>query len=102
MAILEPALAETTAATCMVIVREAMDEAVRRGVPYEAARDFLLGHINIELAIVFGEVSSPFSDGAKLAIERGKQILFKPDWKRLFEPEAIRTEIDAITKGTKN
>ena len=31
MAILEPALSETTAATCVTMLREAMDEAVRRG-----------------------------------------------------------------------
>jgi hypothetical protein len=47
MVMLEPALSETVAATCVVVMREAMDEAIRRGVPPEAARDFLLGHINI-------------------------------------------------------
>ena len=34
-------------------LREAADEAVRRGVPREAAIDFMLGHLNIELAIAF-------------------------------------------------
>jgi D-apionate oxidoisomerase len=42
MAILEPALSETVVATCMVIIREAIDEAVRRGVPQQAAMDFIL------------------------------------------------------------
>lgn len=100
MAILEPALSETLAATCLTIVREGMDEAIRRGVPSEAARDFLLGHINIELAILFGEVSSPFSDGALLAIERAKGELFQPDWKKIFEPEHVKASIDAITHAT--
>ena len=63
MAILEPALVETTAATCITIIKEAMDEAIRRGVPAEAARDFLLGHINIELAIVFGEAGNVLRRG---------------------------------------
>src|SRR5207249_3103396 len=98
MAILEPALAETTAATCITILKEAMDEAIRRGVPAEAARDFLLGHIHIELAIVFGEVGSPFSDGALLAIERAKPVLFRPDWKQVFEPEHLRASVAAITR----
>src|SRR5207244_7516817 len=40
MALLEPVLVETTAATCITIIKEAMDEAIRRGVPAEAARDF--------------------------------------------------------------
>jgi len=100
MAILEPALSETVAATLIVTIGEALEEAVRRGVPREAARDFLLGHINIELGIVFGYVGSPFSDGAKLAIERAKTQLLQPDWKRVFEPQNIRAEIEAITHGT--
>jgi hypothetical protein len=97
MAILEPALSETTAATCIVAIKEGLDEAVRRGVPYDAARAFLMGHINIELAIVFGEIKAPFSDGAKKAIEAAKQHIFKPDWKKVFEPESIRECIDMIT-----
>ncbi|QDV34723.1 phosphogluconate dehydrogenase C-terminal domain-containing protein [Tautonia plasticadhaerens] len=97
MALLEPALAETTAATCITVVKEAMDEAVRLGVPPEAARDFLLGHINIELAIVFGEIGSPFSDGALKAIARAKGMIFRPDWKRVFDPENLRESVRDIT-----
>ena len=100
MAILEPAMAETVTACCITIIREAMDEAVRRGVPAEAARDFLLGHVNIPLAIVFGEVSSPFSDGAKLIIEHGKKLLFQPDWKKVFAPESVQEQVQAIVRGT--
>jgi hypothetical protein len=72
MAMLEPALSETVAATCITIMREAMDEAIRRGVPSQAARDFLLGHIWIELAIVFNETPWHFSAGAQKAIEDAK------------------------------
>ncbi|MHB0878076.1 MAG: phosphogluconate dehydrogenase C-terminal domain-containing protein [Anaerolineae bacterium] len=101
MALLEPALTETVAATCLTIVREAMDEAVRRGVPAEAARDFLLGHIRINLAMFFGVIDTPLSDGAKLAVERAKQQLFRPDWKQVFEPEALQRSIEAITGARK-
>jgi hypothetical protein len=100
MAILEPAMAETVAACCITIIREAMDEAIRRGVPEAAARDFLLGHVNIPLAIVFGEIGSPFSDGAKLIIEHGRNYLFKPDWKRVFEPDEVKAQVRAIVQGT--
>ncbi len=98
MALLEPALVETLAATCLTIVREGLDEVVRRGVPAEAARDFLLGHIQIELAILFGEIGSPFSDGALKAISRAKPVLFQPDWKSVFEPENLRATIEEITR----
>jgi sugar phosphate isomerase/epimerase len=99
MAILEPALSETIVATCMVVIKEAIDEAVRRGVPAEAARDFILGQINIDIGILFGYVGSPFFDGALLAIERGKKYLLQPDWKKVFEPENVLGEIKAITAG---
>ena len=98
MAILEPALVETTAATCITIIKEAMDEAIRLGVPADAARDFLLGHINIELAIVFGEAGNPFSDGALKAIEKAKPMIFQPDWKKVFDPENLRESVKMITR----
>ncbi len=100
MAILEPALSETVVATCMVVIKEAIDEAVKRGVPAEAARDFILGHINVDIGILFGFVGSPFSDGALLAIERGKKYLLQPDWKKVFEPENVLGEIKAIISAT--
>ena len=37
MAILEPAMSETVILTCMFVMKEAIDEAVRHGVPAEAA-----------------------------------------------------------------
>jgi len=98
LAILEPALSETVAATCVVFIHEAMQEAIRRGVPPEAARDFLLGHINIELALVFGELKTArFSDGALKAIEEAKKVLFQPDWKRVFEPDTLMASVRKIT-----
>lgn len=98
LAILEPALSETVAATCVVVIHEAMQEAIRRGVPPEAARDFLLGHIHIELALVFGELKTArFSDGALKAIEEAKKVLFQADWKRVFEPEEILASVRRIT-----
>ena len=96
MAILEPALSETVAATCITIIREAMEEAVSRGVPREAARDFLLGHVFCELGIIFDESGFPFSDGALEAIEEAKKKIFRPDWKKVFEPDALRQSVARI------
>lgn len=96
MAILEPALAETLAATCITVIREGMDEAIRLGVPPAAARDFLLGHIRTELAIIFDESGFPFSDGAKLAIQEAKPRLFREDWKEVFDLENLRASVRSI------
>jgi hypothetical protein len=99
MAILEPALSETFVLTCMYMVREAIDEAVKRGVPAEAAREFILGHLNINVAILFGFLDIQFSDGAKLAVERARPLLFNPDWRQVFEPENVMEQVKAITQG---
>ncbi|MCU1262905.1 MAG: hypothetical protein JWO80_5790, partial [Bryobacterales bacterium] len=98
MAILEPVLSETVLGTCLTIVREAMDHAVSMGVPEAAARDFLLGHMKVELGIVFQLFEgATFSDGALKAIEDAKRSLFQPDWKNVFEPEAVKQSIRKIT-----
>ncbi len=99
MAILEPALVESITIPLIMVIREAMDEAIKRGVPPAAARDFLLGHINIDIAILFGFLNAQFSDGAKVAAQRGMEQLIKPDWKRIFEPENIMREVRIMTEG---
>jgi D-apionate oxidoisomerase len=99
MALLEPALSETVALTCITVMREAMDEAIRRGVPAEAARDFLLGHINVELAIVFGELDWRVSAGAEKAVSEARKHLLQPDWLSVFEPEKVRESVARIVAG---
>lgn len=99
LAILEPVLSETVLGTCLTVIGEAMDEAVKRGVPEAAARDFLLGHLKVELGIVFKLFpGATFSDGALKAIDEAKRILFQPGWKSVFEPAAIAESIRKITK----
>lgn len=97
MAILEPALVETLAATCLYIIREGMDEAISMGVPEEAARDFLLGHLRIELAIIFDKAGFPFSDGALLAISKAKERIFRSDWKQVMALENVKKSVREIS-----
>lgn len=97
MALLEPGLSETVCASLLAIMKEAMDEVVARGVPEEAARDFLLGHMNILAAVTFGQIEGVFSDACNLAIKYGKPKLMKDDWKHVFEPDEIAASIERIT-----
>ena len=53
LAYLEPGLSETVCASLLTVMRDAMDEVVKRGVSKECARDFLLGHMNILGAVIF-------------------------------------------------
>ena len=97
MAMLEPGLSETLCASLLVVMREAMDECVARGVPKEAARDFLLGHMNVLGAVIFEETPGVFSDACNKAIEFGKPVLMRDDWKRIFDWDELTASIKRIT-----
>jgi len=97
MALLEPGLSETVCATLLSVMRDAMDETVRRGVPEKCARDFLLGHMNILSAVIFNEIPGAFSDACNKAIIFGKPRLMRDDWMKVFDREEITDSIRRIT-----
>jgi D-apionate oxidoisomerase len=98
IAILEPALSETVAITMCIALREATDEAVRRGVPRKAAVDFMMGHLTIGLSIAFGIFpEGKFSDGALHAIAQAKPLIFREGWlERVFDPKAVMQSVKDI------
>jgi D-apionate oxidoisomerase len=91
---LEPTMSETTVAMLLTAVKEAMDEAIARGVPERAARAFMYGHVGIELAITFGEFDAAYSAAAYKAIDRGREMILREDWKQVFEP----ANVDAVAR----
>ncbi|MHA4842806.1 phosphogluconate dehydrogenase C-terminal domain-containing protein [Flavitalea antarctica] len=97
MAILEPAMVETLAQTCMEVVKEGFDRIVALGVPEAAARDFVLGHLRIQIAVLFKEVNGSFSDAAYKISKRARPILFKETWQSIFEMDDIRRQVRDIT-----
>jgi D-apionate oxidoisomerase len=97
MAILEPAMVETLAQTCMEVVKEGYDKIVALGVPEAAARDFVLGHLRIQIAVLFKEVNGTFSDAAYKISKRAKPILFREGWQRIFEMDDIKEQVRDIT-----
>jgi D-apionate oxidoisomerase len=97
MAILEPAVVESTMATCLAAMREAMDRAVEMGVPEQAAWDFCLGHIRTLAAVTFGFAGFPISDGAIKAIEQNRPRIFQDNWKEaVISLPAIRQSVRDI------
>jgi len=97
MALLEPGLSETVCATLLQVMRDAMDEVVKRGVPQDCARDFLLGHMNILGAVIFNEIPGAFSDACNKAITFGKPRLMREDWINVFDRAEIAESIRRIT-----
>ena len=100
MAILEPALVETLGLTCVYVMKEAMDEAVRMGVPEEVAQDFLFGHVRCMMGEVFLLNGATLSDGARLAVSEAKEHLFQPDWMKIMKIESIKETVRKITHAT--
>jgi len=96
MALLEPALVETLAATLINTIHEGMEEVVDRGVPEQAARDFLMGHLRIEIAIIFGMAGFPFSEAAQRKVEEAKGELLQDDWKKMLTTERTKESVRDI------
>jgi hypothetical protein len=96
MAVLEPAVVESTGICCLMVFKKAMDRAIEMGVPREAAWDFVLGHIRTELAVVFGFADFQFSDGAKKAVEQNMQRIIRDDWEKVLEFPEIRKSVRDI------
>lgn len=100
MAILEPALVETLLGTCLTVIREGYEHAVEMGVPEDAARAMLFGHMRIEFGIIFGFTDFPFSDGAQQAIKEAKPEIFQADWKdRVFDLQNVQRSTEAIANA---
>lgn len=97
MALLEPGLVETVGVTCIQVIRDALDEVVARGVPADAAWDFLLGHVQITCALLFDQLDWELSAGAKQALRDAMEGIVRPDWKRVLEPEEISRSVGRIT-----
>lgn len=97
MAMLEPGLSETVCATLLMAMRQAMDEVVEAGVPYDCARDFLLGHMNILGAVIFDEIEGQFSDACNKAIDNGLEKIMVPGWKKVFDKDELAHSIQLIT-----
>ena len=96
MAVLEPAVVESTFAGCITVLRDAMETAIAMGVPKQAAWDFCLGHIRTELAVIFGFAGFPLSDGAMKAIEQNRPRIFRDTWKEVITISAVRQSVRDI------
>ena len=99
MALLEPALTETLTNGCLAVIREGMERVVAAGVPEEATRQFLMGHLQIGIALIFEQFDWRLSEGAQLALIRSREQLFKDDWHQIFERDAVLESLKQITGG---
>ncbi len=100
LAILEPGLSEMVAMPFVDTMVEAVDECAEKyGIPREAALDFLIGHLNVEIAMWFGYSPKVPSDAALRLMRYAKSIVVKEDWHAALSPEKVREAAQLIERG---
>jgi D-apionate oxidoisomerase len=100
LAILEPGLSEMLAMCMVDVLTEAVDECeTRYGIPRKAAQDFLIGHLNVEIAMWFGFSPKVPSDAALRLLQFGKSKIMRDDWREALSPKVIRQASDLIVHG---
>ncbi|WP_432545551.1 phosphogluconate dehydrogenase C-terminal domain-containing protein [Kineococcus sp. SYSU DK004] len=98
LAVLEPTLVETIACMIGELLQEALEETVTTaGVPAEAARAMLWGHVGIALTNAL-RGSNPFSEACHTAMAYGRESIVKEDWKKIFRDEELDTVIARMLK----
>jgi hypothetical protein len=99
LAILEPGLSEMVAMAFVDTMVEAVDECEKQGVPRQAASDFLLGHLNVEIAMWFGFSPKVPSDAALRLMRFAKSKVVNPTWKEAVHPKLVREAAELIVYG---
>jgi D-apionate oxidoisomerase len=100
LAILEPGLSEMLAMCMVDVLTEAVDECEKSyGIPRQAAHDFLIGHLNVEIAMWFGYSPKVPSDAALRLLKFGKSKIMQENWREALSPKVIRQASDLIVHG---
>ena len=100
LAILEPGLSEMLAMCMVDVLTEAVDECEKvYKISRQAAHDFLIGHLNVEIAMWFGYSPKVPSDAALRLLEFGKSKIMRENWREALSPKVIRQASDLIVHG---
>jgi len=99
LAILEPGLSEMVAMAFVDTMVEAVDECERQGIPREAAFDFLIGHLNVEIAMWFGYSPKVPSDAALRLMRFAKSKVIQENWREAVRPKLVRQAAELIVYG---
>lgn len=100
LAILEPTLTEVIVCMLADFLDETLKETTKEGVPENAARAMMYGHINIALNnSLLG--ANPFSDACYKAMDYGRNAIIKEDWKRVFDDEVLNKVVGKMLELNK-
>lgn len=97
VAILEPGLSEMVAMPFVDTMVEAVEECEKKyGISREAALDFLIGHLNVEIAMWFGYSPKVPSDAAIRLMRFAKSVVVKDTWREALSPAKVKEASELI------
>lgn len=100
LAILEPGLSEMVAMPFVDVMVEAVDEChTKYGIPREAALEFLIGHLNVEIAMWFGYSPKVPSDAALRLMRFAKSVVVRDEWRDALSPVKVKEAAELIVYG---
>jgi hypothetical protein len=100
LAILEPGLSEMVAMPFVDTMVEAVEECERKyGIPRKAALDFLIGHLNVEIAMWFGFSPKVPSDAALRMMHFAKGVVVRDHWREALSPAKVKEASELIVYG---
>ncbi len=100
LAVLEPGLSEMVAMPFVDTMVEAVEECERRhGIPRAAAMDFLIGHLNVEIAMWFGFSPKVPSEAALNLMRFAKSVVVRENWREALSTAKIREAAELIVRS---
>lgn len=100
LAILEPGLSEMVAMPFVDTMVDAVDLcASKYGIPREAAFDFMIGHLNVEIAMWFGYSPKVPSDAALRLMRFAKGVVVRDGWEDALDPAKVKEAAELIVYG---
>jgi hypothetical protein len=101
LAILEPGLSEMVAMPFVDTMVEAVEECeAKYGIPRAAALDFLIGHLNVEIAMWFGFSPKVPSDAALRLMRFAKGVVVKDSWREALSPAKVKEAAELIANNS--
>ena len=100
LAILEPGLSEMVAMPYVDVMIEAVELCARKyDIPREAAFDFMIGHLNVEISMWFGFTPKVPSDAAMRLMRYARSVVVKDGWETALDPKTVKEASQLIVNG---
>lgn len=100
LAILEPGLSEMVAMPFVDAMIEAVEIcADKYDIDRQAAFDFMIGHLNVEISMWFGFTPKVPSDAALRLMRFARGVVLRDGWEDALDPKKVKEAAELIVQG---